>query len=133
MGNTSIIRGNKGTTRTPECNKNKQTSTYIEMKYFITTIWQKTSKIQKHQSIILNLQRSTEKVLYKSSLQKSWFLNIVSFFYFSDLLQNPLIVPVKVLHGHKITKDLGVIDCEFHPTQPWVFSSGADGTIRLFT
>jgi WD40 repeat protein len=25
----------------------------------------------------------------------------------------------------------GVIDCVFHPTQPWVFSSGADGTIRL--
>ncbi|XP_052060080.1 ribosome biogenesis protein bop1-like [Mytilus californianus] len=52
---------------------------------------------------------------------------------YNDLLQNPLIVPVKVLHGHKITKDLGVIDCEFHPTQPWVFSSGADGTIRLYT
>lgn len=52
---------------------------------------------------------------------------------YNDLLQNPLIVPVKVLHGHKITKDLGVIDCVFHPTQPWVFSSGADGTIRLYT
>ena len=53
--------------------------------------------------------------------------------YFSDLLQNPLIVPVKVLHGHKITKDLGALDCVFHPTQPWVFSSGADATIRLYT
>lgn len=52
---------------------------------------------------------------------------------YNDLLQNPLIVPVKVLHGHKVTKGLGVIDCVFHPTQPWVFSSGADGTIRLYT
>ncbi|XP_053302895.1 ribosome biogenesis protein bop1 [Pleuronectes platessa] len=52
---------------------------------------------------------------------------------YNDLLQNPLIVPVKVLRGHVITHDLGVLDVTFHPTQPWVFSSGADATIRLFT
>ena len=42
-------------------------------------------------------------------------------------------VPVKVLKGHALTRDLGVLDVAFHPTQPWVFSSGADGTLRLFT
>ncbi|TRY91259.1 hypothetical protein DNTS_035665 [Danionella cerebrum] len=52
---------------------------------------------------------------------------------YNDLLQNPLIVPVKVLKGHSITHDLGVLDVSFHPTQPWVFSSGADATVRLFT
>ncbi|KAI7799242.1 ribosome biogenesis protein bop1 [Triplophysa rosa] len=52
---------------------------------------------------------------------------------YNDLLQNPLIVPVKVLKGHSVTQDLGVLDVTFHPTQPWVFSSGADGTVRLFT
>uniref|UniRef100_A0AAR2L7E6 Ribosome biogenesis protein BOP1 n=1 Tax=Pygocentrus nattereri TaxID=42514 RepID=A0AAR2L7E6_PYGNA len=52
---------------------------------------------------------------------------------YNDLLQNPLIVPVKVLKGHTITHDLGVLDVAFHPSQPWVFSSGADGTVRLFT
>ncbi|XP_061597715.1 ribosome biogenesis protein bop1 [Cololabis saira] len=52
---------------------------------------------------------------------------------YNDLLQNPLIVPVKVLRGHAITHDLGVLDVTFHPTQPWIFSSGADATIRLFT
>ncbi|XP_036949730.1 ribosome biogenesis protein bop1 [Acanthopagrus latus] len=52
---------------------------------------------------------------------------------YNDLLQNPLIVPVKVLRGHVITHDLGVLDVTFHPSQPWVFSSGADATIRLFT
>ncbi|XP_069372671.1 ribosome biogenesis protein bop1 isoform X1 [Paralichthys olivaceus] len=52
---------------------------------------------------------------------------------YNDLLQNPLIVPVKVLRGHVVTHDLGVLDVTFHPTQPWVFSSGADATIRLFT
>ncbi|XP_042201566.1 ribosome biogenesis protein bop1 [Callorhinchus milii] len=52
---------------------------------------------------------------------------------YSDLLQNPLIVPVKLLRGHTITRDLGVLDLTFHPTQPWLFSSGSDCTIRLFT
>ncbi|XP_033924121.1 ribosome biogenesis protein BOP1 [Melopsittacus undulatus] len=52
---------------------------------------------------------------------------------YNDLLQNPLLVPVKVLKGHELTQDLGVLDVLFHPTQPWVFSSGADGTIRLYT
>jgi len=51
----------------------------------------------------------------------------------SDLLQNPLLVPVKVLKGHALTRDLGVLDVAVHPTQPWVVSSGADGTLRLFT
>ncbi|KAM3858503.1 ribosome biogenesis protein bop1 [Diretmus argenteus] len=52
---------------------------------------------------------------------------------YNDLLQNPLIVPVKVLKGHVLTHDLGVLDVTFHPMQPWIFSSGADATIRLFT
>jgi ribosome biogenesis protein ERB1 len=98
---------------------------------------------------------------------------------YSDLMQNPLIVPVKILRGHEITDDLGtayhvphaqkrvcararrkfassgppsffyfssllrhvcicnlqlagVLDCVFHPTEPWIFSAGADATIRLF-
>nr|CAB3226065.1 ribosome biogenesis protein bop1-A-like [Phallusia mammillata] len=52
---------------------------------------------------------------------------------YSDLMQNPLIVPVKVLKGHKVERNLGVLDCCFHPHQPWIFSSAADKTIRLFT
>lgn len=52
---------------------------------------------------------------------------------YSDLMQNPLIVPLKILRGHKITKELGAIDCVFHPHQPWIFTAGADKTIRLFT
>ncbi|XP_025076239.1 ribosome biogenesis protein bop1-like isoform X1 [Pomacea canaliculata] len=51
---------------------------------------------------------------------------------YSDLLQNPLIVPVKILRGHGTQKGLGVTDCQFHPLQPWLFSAGADGTVRLY-
>ena len=51
-----------------------------------------------------------------------------------DLMTNPLIVPVKILHGHEAVHKLeGVFDCTFHPTQPWVFSAGADSTICLFS
>uniref|UniRef100_A0A672KHD9 Ribosome biogenesis protein bop1-like n=1 Tax=Sinocyclocheilus grahami TaxID=75366 RepID=A0A672KHD9_SINGR len=46
---------------------------------------------------------------------------------------NVIVCHGMVLKGHTITHDLGVLDVTFHPTQPWVFSSGADGTVRLFT
>lgn len=50
-----------------------------------------------------------------------------------DLLTNPLIVPVKILRGHEIVQHEGVLDCAFHPTQPWLFTAGADASIFLFT
>jgi len=52
---------------------------------------------------------------------------------YNDLLQNPLIVPLKILRGHKVVDDYGVLDCEFHPFQPWIMSCGADNTLRLYT
>ena len=47
-------------------------------------------------------------------------------------LKNPLIVPLKILRGHEVSGGLGVMSIIFHPTHPWIFSGGADGTIRLF-
>ena len=36
--------------------------------------------------------------------------------------------PVPRTTGHSVTKQgLGVMDTVWHPTQPWVFSAGADG------
>ncbi|KAI9487511.1 MAG: NUC169 domain-containing protein [Benjaminiella poitrasii] len=52
---------------------------------------------------------------------------------YNDLLQNPLIVPVKILRGHDVKDGLGVLNIEFHPTQPWIFSTGSDGSFRLWT
>jgi ribosome biogenesis protein ERB1 len=51
---------------------------------------------------------------------------------YSDLMRNPLVVPVKVLRGHTVTNKLGVLTLSFHPTQPWVFTAGADGRIFLY-
>ncbi|KXJ78016.1 hypothetical protein RP20_CCG005849 [Aedes albopictus] len=52
---------------------------------------------------------------------------------YNDLLQNPLIVPLRRLEHHERVNDFGAFDVVFHPTQPWLFSSGADNTVRLYT
>lgn len=51
---------------------------------------------------------------------------------YSDLNQNPLIVPLEILRGHTSSNGRGVMDCKFHPRQPWLFTAGADSLIRLF-
>ena len=52
---------------------------------------------------------------------------------YNDFLQNPLIVPVKQLRGHTRYDDYGVMNIAWHPFQPWLFSAGADGYIKLWT
>lgn len=52
---------------------------------------------------------------------------------YNDLLQNPLIVPLKRFCNHESFNDFGILDVMFHPVQPWVFSAGADATIRMYT
>jgi len=52
---------------------------------------------------------------------------------FSDLMTNPMIVPVKILKGHAKTKSgEGATSVVFHPNQPWVFTGGADGNAFLY-
>ncbi|KAL5198722.1 hypothetical protein ABZP36_002234 [Zizania latifolia] len=51
---------------------------------------------------------------------------------YSDLNQNPLIVPLEILRGHSSSDGRGVLDCKFHPRQPWLFTAGADSLIRLY-
>jgi ribosome biogenesis protein ERB1 len=50
-----------------------------------------------------------------------------------DSLENATVVPLKVLKGHRIKSDLGVLDVEWHPREAWAISAGADGTVRLWT
>ena len=49
---------------------------------------------------------------------------------YDDLLQNALIVPVKVLKAPK--DNSAMLNCTFHPIQPWLFACSSN-TIRLFT
>ena len=50
----------------------------------------------------------------------------------SDFMQNPLIVPLKILKGHGVVGGVGVLSVQFHPRQPWIFSAGVDGLINLY-
>ena len=70
---------------------------------------------------------------YKKCMYRYVFNHVVDVC--SDLTQNPLIVPVKILRCHSSTlrNDVGVLDCEFHPTQPWILTCGVDNTLKLFT
>jgi ribosome biogenesis protein ERB1 len=52
--------------------------------------------------------------------------------YPDDLLKNPLLVPLQILRGHRANGELGVLDLAWHPTQPWLATTGADHTIRLW-
>lgn len=49
-----------------------------------------------------------------------------------DAMENASIVPLKVLRGHGVKKELGVLDVDWHPREPWCVSAGADGTCRLW-
>ena len=51
---------------------------------------------------------------------------------YSDLLTDPLIVPLKVLKGHAITDGLGVLEARWHPREPYIVSVGSDGVGRLW-
>ena len=52
---------------------------------------------------------------------------------YDDLMRNPLIVPLKTIEAHQVVEHLGSLSCQFHPTEPWIFSCGADGCVKLFT
>lgn len=51
---------------------------------------------------------------------------------YSEIEKNALIVPVKVLRSHALKDCEGILDCDFHPAQPWLFTAGADCTIVCF-
>lgn len=51
---------------------------------------------------------------------------------YNDLMQDALIVPVKVLHCHDVQDGVGVMSCAWHPNQPWLFTAGADAAIHMY-
>jgi len=51
---------------------------------------------------------------------------------YSDLLTDPLIVPLKILRGHEVREGLGVLQVKWVPKQPWLVSTGADSTVAVW-
>ncbi|KAJ1992393.1 Ribosome biogenesis protein erb1 [Coemansia spiralis] len=88
--------------------------------------------IRYHKQAIRQVQFSRRFPLF-ATVSDDGTIQVYHGMVYQDLNQNPLIVPLKILRGHEIRNSLGVLDCVFHPIQPWLLSSGADGTIRLWT
>jgi ribosome biogenesis protein ERB1 len=51
---------------------------------------------------------------------------------YSDLMTDPLIVPLKILRGHNVKDGLGVLQLAWVPRQPWLLSAGADGKVDVW-
>ncbi|KAG9317231.1 ribosome biogenesis protein ERB1 [Chiua virens] len=51
---------------------------------------------------------------------------------YSDLMTDPLIVPLKILRGHNVKDGLGVLQVKWVSKQPWLLSAGADGNILVW-
>ena len=69
-----------------------------------------------------------------SSCSDDGTVNIFYSMVFNDLMQNALIVPVKILNAHSVNAatGLGAMDCKWHPSQPWVFTCGQEGGVKLW-
>ena len=48
----------------------------------------------------------------------------------SDMMSNAQIVPLRVLRGHKVAGELGVMDLDWHANHPLLVSGGGAGTCR---
>ena len=90
------------------------------------------STLRFHKKAIRNVAFHAKYPLF-ASCSDDGGVNVFHGMVYSDLMKNALIVPVKVLKGHKIVDDLGVLDICFHPTQPWIFSAGADHNVILWS
>ncbi|KAH7887940.1 NUC169 domain-containing protein [Phlebopus sp. FC_14] len=51
---------------------------------------------------------------------------------YSDLMTDPLIVPLKILRGHEVSDGLGVLQVKWVQKQPWLVSAGADGNVLVW-
>lgn len=52
---------------------------------------------------------------------------------YNDLMTDPLIVPLKILRGHKVVDELGILDIRWCANAPWLVSGGADGFAKVWT
>ena len=84
-----------------------------------------------HDKAIRQVDFSAKYPLF-ASCSDDGSINIFYGMVYNDLLQNALIVPVKIIRAHQQKNGLGTMDCKFHPSQPWIFTAGSDGSIKLW-
>jgi len=72
-----------------------------------------------HYPLFLSCSRNGKILVYHSTI-------------YDDLVQDPIIVPLKVLKPVGSANSNFTFSC-FHPKHPWIFTSGEDNLIRLWT
>ncbi len=87
--------------------------------------------IRNHTAAVRQVQFHPRYPLFASSSDDGTVMLFHGMVY-NDFMQNPLIVPLKTLKAHDVIDSLGALDCQWHPYQPWIFTCGADKTIKLF-
>ena len=86
-----------------------------------------------HEKAIRDVNFHQGKFPLFASASDDGSVNIFYGMVYNDLLQNALVVPVKVIKAHeKQESGLGTMQCVWHPSQPWIFTAGADGKIKMW-
>jgi ribosome biogenesis protein ERB1 len=88
--------------------------------------------MQFHEKAITNINFHQEYPLMASS-SNDGTVHIFHFKNNTEIMQDAVMLPLKVLRGHSIKSLEGVKNIIFHPSQPWIFSTGADGKVLLWT
>mmetsp|Transcript_30327 Transcript_30327/g.46392 ORF Transcript_30327/g.46392 Transcript_30327/m.46392 type:complete len:101 (-) Transcript_30327:7-309(-) len=86
-----------------------------------------------HDKAIRNVQFSHKWPLF-TSCSDDGSVHVFYGMVYNDLLQNALVVPVKILNAHAPNKanGLGAMDVQWHPAQPWLFTCGSEGKIKMW-
>ena len=71
-------------------------------------------KMKYHERAIRKMNFSTKYPLFVSGSDDG-SMNVFHGMVYEDALTSPLIVPVKILKGHRMVDSVGVMDCVFHP------------------
>lgn len=86
-----------------------------------------------HEKAIRDISFSPKYPLFASASDDG-SVNIFYGMVYNDLLSDALVVPVKVLRAHETQKSsgLGTMGCVWHPTQPWLVTTGSDGMVKMW-
>lgn len=92
-----------------------------------------------HEKAIRSVSYHQGKYPLFASSSDDGSVNVFYGMVYNDIMVDPLVVPVKVLKAHVPQKSqkstittLGSMACVWHPHQPWLFTSGANGDIKLW-
>jgi ribosome biogenesis protein ERB1 len=90
-----------------------------------------TSHLRYHARAIRSVAYHTTYPLFATSSDDG-SIQIFHSRVYNDLMSDPLIVPLKILRGHRIADGLGVLDVNWMQSRPWLVSAGADAEVSVW-